>query len=101
MNCSEECYMVALIYIHRLSQNDIVSVDTRSIHRLYITALVIAAKLYDDVFFKNSYYSRVGGLNQFELNFLEAQLIAWLEYKLLITKETYDWYKKNINKIDF
>lgn len=69
MKCSEECFLVALIYIDKLNMMHYdVTVDQRSVHRLFLTALVLAAKFYDDRYYKNSYYSRVGGIPNVELN---------------------------------
>ena len=35
---------------------------SRNVHRLMITAVVIATKYYDDFYFKNTFYAKLGGI---------------------------------------
>ena len=34
----------------------------RNVHRLMITAVTIATKYYDDLYFKNTFYAKLGGI---------------------------------------
>lgn len=62
--CSEECFILSLIYIDRLiNQNQNLIVNSLCVHRLIITSLMLAAKFFDDQYFNNAYYGKVGGVN--------------------------------------
>ena len=70
--CSPECLVLSLVYIDRLIQSQTVVVNSLSIHRVLITrfwyclclivSIMIDAKFFDDSFFKNEFYARVGGI---------------------------------------
>lgn len=93
MRCSEECYLLALIYIDRIvnREPDIV-INSHCIHRLILTGVVIAAKFVDDVYYKNTYYAHVGGIPIRELNLLEHQFLSFLDFNLYVTYEDFNYY---------
>ena len=93
MRCSNECFIVALIYIERVHKKEPdFLINSSCIHRLYFTSVVIAAKYLDDVHFKNSYYSKVGGISVAELYILEQQLLSLLNFDLYISEIEYARY---------
>eukprot|EP01060_Flectonema_neradi_P002290 TRINITY_DN11385_c0_g2_i1.p1 TRINITY_DN11385_c0_g2~~TRINITY_DN11385_c0_g2_i1.p1 ORF type:complete len:149 (+),score=8.81 TRINITY_DN11385_c0_g2_i1:166-612(+) len=51
--CSPETFVLAVMYIDRLSQMASVLITSLNVHRLLLTSLVIAAKVRDDVYFSN------------------------------------------------
>ncbi len=57
--CSGECFVLALVYIDRLIQsNPNFVVNSLNIHRLLITAIMLAAKFFDDQYYNNAYYAK-------------------------------------------
>jgi len=71
--CSGECFVLALVYIDRIIQaNPSFVVNSLNIHRLLITSVMLAAKFFDDQYFNNAYYAKVGGVPCAEMNSLEA-----------------------------
>jgi hypothetical protein len=59
--CSGECFVLALVYIDRIIQsNPSFVVNSLNIHRLLITSVMLAAKFFDDQYFNNAYYAKVG-----------------------------------------
>jgi len=91
--CSAECFLVALIYIDRIVQSHHLLVNSLNIHRLLITSIMIAAKLFDDSTYNNKYYSHVGGVPLKELNLLEFKFLSLLNYELNVTLEHFDLYR--------
>jgi hypothetical protein len=65
-------------------------------YRLLLIAAVLAAKFYDDKFYKNSYYAEVGGISLAELNELEHLFLDYLEFKLVLDPEEYEMYKSKL-----
>ena len=95
-HCSSECLLLSLIYIDRLIQSNKIAVNSLSIHRILITSLVIAAKFFDDRFFVNSYYAKVGGLSTEELNSLEIEFLYAINFTLLVNAEDYQNYHNEL-----
>jgi hypothetical protein len=93
MLCSPECFVLALIYIDRVSTKFAeFAVTTLSIHRALLTGLVVAAKFFEDKFYTNSYYARVGGITAVELNRLERQFLSNVDFVLYVSEEEYTSY---------
>lgn len=93
MLCSAECFVLALIYIDRVSAiSQEFAVNSLTIHRVMLTGLVIAAKFFEDKFYTNSYYARVGGINTVELNKLELRFLTDVNFTLYVSEDEYTSY---------
>jgi len=95
--CSSESLVLALVYIDRIiqgSQNFIV--NSYSIHRLLITSVMLAAKFFDDQYYNNAYYAKVGGVSYSEMNALEVEFLFMLNFDLFVTTETYKQYYEEL-----
>lgn len=91
--CSPECFVMALIYIDRfVNRNDGYKLTRCNIHRIVITSVVLAAKFFDDEYFNNAYYAKVGGLPCAEMNSLELEFLFLVEFSLHVTEEEYSQY---------
>merc|ERR1712232_1477847 len=91
--CSDECFVLALAYIDRLSKaSPSTTVCDTTAHRLLLISVMIAAKFHDDVFYDNSYYARVGGVSVKEVNALEARMLELLNWRTQVTPEEYQFY---------
>jgi len=89
-NCSNECFLLALIYIERLvRRNKSFVVNYNNVHRLTLTSVLIAAKWFDDDHFGNAYYSRVGGLSCKEMNELEAEFLLMINFNVHVENELF------------
>ena len=87
--CSYECFVCSLAYIDLMIQNPHFVLNAYSIHRTILTTLVEAAKFYDDSFFNNELYARIGGVPVDEMNSLELEFVFLINFSLLITPEVY------------
>lgn len=93
MYCSDECYVLALIYLDRIRERTTwLEVNSRSIHRLFLTGVVVAAKFFEDKYYKNSYYCKVGGISNQELNSLEYNFLRYLDFNLYVSEDEYTRY---------
>eukprot|EP00918_Siedleckia_nematoides_P033289 GHVU01072257.1.p1 GENE.GHVU01072257.1~~GHVU01072257.1.p1 ORF type:complete len:219 (+),score=38.92 GHVU01072257.1:402-1058(+) len=96
-NCSNECFVLALVYIDRIVKlHQEFTVSILNIHRLLITSVMLAAKFFDDVYFSNAFYARVGGVKTREINNLEAHFLTLIGYQLFVSPEEYDSYRCNV-----
>jgi hypothetical protein len=55
------------------------------INRFLLASILLSIKYNDDDYYKNDYYSKVGGVAINELNKLEAELLDLLEYELYVS----------------
>ncbi|ORY93779.1 cyclin-domain-containing protein [Syncephalastrum racemosum] len=94
--CANECFLALLVYFDRLSKSNYgrqpLRIDSFNIHRLIIAGVMIASKLFSDVFFTNTRYAKVGGLPVAELNVLEVEFLSLNNYSLFVTMEELQHY---------
>ena len=81
--CSEETFILALIYMDQVVQfNPEFVISSLNVHRLLITAIMLASKFFDDVYYNNAYYARVGGISNAEVNALEMEMLRMISFSL-------------------
>ncbi|XP_042414337.1 cyclin-P3-1-like [Zingiber officinale] len=94
--CSPSCFLLGYIYIERFLQQPNIYLTSLNVHRLIVTSVIVAAKFIDDAFCSNAYYARVGGISTLEMNTLELNFLASLDFKLHVTVGTFDKYCSRI-----
>jgi hypothetical protein len=57
---------------------------------------MVAAKFFDDVYYSNGYYARVGGVRLKEMNLLEVRLLDLLQWRLFVSPTEYQQYMNNV-----
>jgi hypothetical protein len=57
-----------------------------------MTAITVAIKFFEDHFYDNVYYAKIGGIVCRDLNQLEAELLERLAYDLNVQPECYQRY---------
>lgn len=74
MRCTPECFFFALAYTRRAVDQGC-PLHMRSVHRILLTACVIAAKTRDDHYYSMVYYAQVGGVTPSDLNAMELRFL--------------------------
>mmetsp|Transcript_9127 Transcript_9127/g.27462 ORF Transcript_9127/g.27462 Transcript_9127/m.27462 type:complete len:283 (+) Transcript_9127:32-880(+) len=94
MGCSKSAFIVMFIYLDRfLSCRSGLVVSEYNVHRLMLTALILAAKFVDDTVHSNTYYARVGGITTTsEINKLELTMLYYLKFKLFVDPDVFRKY---------
>jgi len=95
-SCSNECFILALIYIDRLIQRNNFLLTELNVHRVVITSILLAAKFFDDAYYNNAYYSKVGGVLGSEMNGLEVDFLFRINFSLHVTPEIFEKYKAEL-----
>lgn len=95
-SCSNECFILALIYIDRLIQRNNFLLTELNVHRVVITAILLAAKFFDDAYYNNAYYSKVGGVLVSEMNGLEVDFLFRINFSLHVPPDVFDKYKAEL-----
>ncbi len=90
VSCSESCFICAAIYMDRFQIATNCWLDPFTFHRLFITALLIAAKVNDDDIQNNAIYAKIGGLSTLELNMLECELLNYLQFDVIVSVERFE-----------
>merc|ERR1719327_2300008 len=97
--CSSHCFVYAIIYVDRILRvNPHFKLSDLNVHRIFFTALVVASKFYDDEYYSNSWYGRVGGVNAPELNILEVAFLKLIKFKLVVTPQEYEMYLTSVER---
>lgn len=92
--CSEETFILALIYMDQVVQyNPDFLITSLNVHRLLITSVMLASKFFDDVYYNNAYYARVGGISNAEVNNLEMEMLRMISFGLFVAPEQYERYR--------
>jgi len=95
LDCSNECFIVALIYIERLiRRHPELRVDHFTWHKMFLTACVVALKYQDDKCYSNEYYANVGGVSPSELNTLEAAFLRLMGWHLFVGVDEFSAYRE-------
>lgn len=95
-SCSKECFILALIYIDRLIQRNNFLLTELNVHRVVITAILLAAKFFDDAYYNNAYYAKVGGVHVAEMNNLETQFLFKIDFSLRVLPEVFEKYSAEL-----
>ena len=91
--CSGECFVLSLVYIDNIIHNNSTFiVNSLNVHRLLITSIMLAAKHFDDHYYNNEYYAKIGGVSTNELNILEVELLFMLNFNLFVTPDQFSQY---------
>jgi len=97
-SCSTECFILALIYIDRLIQGNNFLLTELNVHRVAITSILLAAKFFDDAYYNNAYYAKVGGVLVSEMNRLEVEFLFRINFSLHVSPELYNKYHAQLNQ---
>ena len=63
---------------------------------MLIVAIAVAAKSYDDFYYKNSYYARVGGISNKEINYLELKFLQLLNFDVSVPNTEFQAYLERL-----
>ncbi|KAJ1614502.1 cyclin [Cryptosporidium canis] len=97
--CSNECFVLAIIYVGRMIKyNRNFTVTLLNVHRVIVTALILATKFFDDIYYSNAFYAKVSGVGTRELNSLEIHFLRLIRFQLFVTEHEYEIYKRFITK---
>ena len=88
--CSAEALAVAFLLMCQHSIFSGHSITVLNVHRLVITTVLLGAKLRDDEYYSNVYYSRIGGISAHEINELELSMLDTLGWDLWTSEGDFD-----------
>lgn len=95
-SCSQEVFILALIYIDKLIKESTICLNNLNVHRILITAVMLAAKFFDDQYYNNAYYAKVGGVPREEMNALEIEFLFAIRFSLRVDPKTFNKYQSEL-----
>lgn len=89
---SSSTFVIMLIYMERMEQKEAqLRVNNHNMHRIAISALMIACKLLDDRVFSTAHYARVGGVpSAAEMITLERLFMRYIGHFLYVNDKMYE-----------
>lgn len=57
---------------------------------------MLAAKFFDDHYYNNAYYGKVGGVSNTEVNSLEIEFLFMVNFNLFVATEEYNVYNQRL-----
>lgn len=94
---SPSTFVIMLIYIGRFSNICKINLSFYNIHKLILSAIIVAIKYNEDENLSFEVYSKIGGVNNAELVNLEYKFISYINYNLFITDEIFDKFNNYIS----
>ena len=85
--------IIAMIYIDRICKEK-VFLNEFNIHRIMLISIYMAYTYNEDCIFDNKYLASVSGLSKSEMFSLEEDFLDLIEFKLFVTDEIFEQYKK-------
>jgi hypothetical protein len=96
--CEEDTIIHSLFLIDSLCEINDIFLTKRNLHRILISAVVIAIKYSEDVYYSNDFYAKVGGISLQELNKLELEFFQMIHYKVYAEESVFLKYKLSIQE---
>jgi hypothetical protein len=85
--------IIAMIYIDRICKEK-VFLNEFNIHRIMLISIYMAYTYNEDRIYDNKYLALVSGLNKSEMLLLEEDFLDLIEFKLFVSEEIFEQYKK-------
>lgn len=90
--------LVALIYVDRALNTDTSFVLSHgTMHRVFMGAMLVAVKFFEDEPISNRFWAQVGGVNLTEVNQIEAKICTTLNFDLNISRSLLEAYANSVN----
>lgn len=67
-----------------------------TLSRLLLTGVMLAAKFYDDRYYSNEYYARIGGISKKEINQLEIEFLNHVNFTLYVDPIVFFRYREKL-----
>lgn len=92
-----ECFPIALVYLMRLrAEGPMFAATPHNVHRLLITALLLASKASDDIYHTNSFMAQCGGIRVHEINHLELEMCTRLRWKMQVDADEFESVERGL-----
>jgi len=96
-NVEKSCLLIILFNIDQIcTRMPLFTLSSLTCHRFIITSITVSSKGLCDAFCPNNLYAKVGGISVTELNVLEREFLAMIDWRLMCTREILQEYYVNL-----
>ena len=93
---NESTIILILIYIDRLCHMNQFILTYYNIHKLILSAFILAIKYNEEIYYSMIYYSKIGGVSVTELNNLEFEFFILIRFKLFVQTTLFEKYYNDL-----
>ena len=93
---NESTIILILIYIDRLCHMNHFILTYYNIHKLILSAFILAIKYNEEIYYSMIYYSKIGGVSVIELNNLEFEFFILIKFKLFVQTTLFEKYYNDL-----
>lgn len=95
LQVSKYVYVAAVILLDEVHRRDeLLALNKLNVHRLFVTAMLVSAKLLEDNTYSNADFAKVGGIPSIgEMNMLELQFLKRLQWNCSISPKALEAYQ--------
>jgi hypothetical protein len=98
---SDNLFIIALIYIDRISRKHKINLNYYNIHKIILASFICTIKFYEDECFPMNFYAKMGGITLKEINSLEYEFLNLIDFKLFVDNDLFEKYNNNLRSLDF
>jgi len=96
-NVERSCLLITLFNIDQIcARMPLFTLSSLTCHRFIITSITVSSKGLCDAFCPNNLYAKVGGISVTELNVLEREFLAMIDWRLMCTRAILQEYYVNL-----
>eukprot|EP01061_Rhynchopus_euleeides_P036128 TRINITY_DN60906_c0_g1_i1.p2 TRINITY_DN60906_c0_g1~~TRINITY_DN60906_c0_g1_i1.p2 ORF type:complete len:123 (+),score=60.84 TRINITY_DN60906_c0_g1_i1:544-912(+) len=95
--CSKECFIIMTILLDKASTDGGLKLTWSNIHKLILTAFVVAVKTRDDFHLTNKYYAQICGVTTQTLNTLEIEFLRAVNWEVYTSDDDFSTYAKYLS----
>ena len=77
-------------------KSDFIFLTLTSLYRLILASVLLTSKFYNDIFYGNHFVAYIGGVHLEEINLLEAEFLKFLDWRLWVDPQEYEFYMKGL-----
>eukprot|EP01060_Flectonema_neradi_P026798 TRINITY_DN3613_c0_g1_i1.p1 TRINITY_DN3613_c0_g1~~TRINITY_DN3613_c0_g1_i1.p1 ORF type:complete len:221 (+),score=20.74 TRINITY_DN3613_c0_g1_i1:54-716(+) len=99
-DCEPAVFIFMVIYLMRFESVTGTAITAKNIHRLIISAFVVATKIRDDENPCNVFYSRLGGIPLRELRTLESAFLVDIDFTLEVSPEEFSAMERALKSLE-
>lgn len=90
--------ILSMIYVDRFLHSTGMSITSLNVHKLLLTAIMLASKFNDDAYCSNSFFAEVGCVTLDELNQMEQTFLRCICFSLFVSESLFILYSSSLHQ---
>lgn len=94
--CSDSCLVEAIVFVDRFIEATSFCVVSQNMHKLLLTAIMVASKFSDDTFCSNAFFAETGLVTLEEMNRMEEVFLSAIHFSLYVDERVFLQYYSSL-----